>query len=201
MATKLAQRIVSSNSPIEMTEAFVLAMKERTGSICEGVRKEFASTILLENPEDTDYDKKLDSAVDYTLRSITKNGLASITESIEKASTIFKVEKGDLEHMFESSIAPETSEEIDAPIRGGIFEDFEINFLSGLDNILENNSGNILMFKDSTSEYVTPEEGEKLLELYSNLNEDHKKQMVERLVSSKKEYKKLVEFAGTATGE
>lgn len=194
MATKLAKRIVGTESPIEMTESFAQAMKDRAKAICEGLRKEFAERILLENSDDVDYDNKLDSAIDYTFRYINTFGLEKINEGVKKASSIFGIEKADLENMFESSLETEEIDELQKNDRS-LFEDFEINFLSGLDNIIENGSGNILAFKDATSAYITPEEGEKLLEVYSQLNDENKKKMVENLTEGKQKYQKVLEFS------
>jgi hypothetical protein len=194
MATKLARRIVESESPIAMTEAFLGAMRERTSTVFKGLKEQKAKYVLFENPSLVDYDEKLDAAVNFVMEKVQVQGIDSISEVIVEAAPIYKVTEKDLRNVFEDAIAdpnPGLTEEAQPT-----FEDFQKSFLLSLDRLIENNSGNVLGFQDLTSAYVTPEEGRALLELYSNLNTGNKQKMVESLVSGKKEFERLVKFAG-----
>lgn len=196
MSTKFAWRIVTEESPIAMTEALIKAMRERTSAILEGYKTEISPYILFENQ---DYDVKLDNAIDYVINEVNESGINSLVESIDKAAPIFKINRADLKAVFESAINDEDErplmiEEID-------LNQFQSSFLSKLDNILEDNSGNILGFLDTTSAYITPQEGKALVEVYSNLNAENKKKLVEKLVSSKREFNKVLNFALSTLNE
>ncbi len=191
-ATKLARQIVIRESPIGMTESLVKAMNERTAAILEGLKGELTPGILLRT-NSAEYDQTLDEAIDYVIREINESGIDSINDAIEKSGKLFNINAADVRAVFESVIEDGSGgqvieEEID-------LNKFQNNFLSKLDNILEQNSGNILGFLDTTSAYVTPQEGKVLVEVYSNLNADNKKKLVEKLVSSKREFNKVLNFA------
>jgi hypothetical protein len=195
MSTKLARKIVVSESPIGMAEAFTLAMQERTNAILEGLFIEMAPGILLDNASD-DYDTKLDNAIDYVMGQVNESGIDCLESAIVKSSNIFRVNKADIQAIFENAINDDT--EIVENIN---YDKFQKTFLQTLDNILEQNSGNIVGFLDTTSAYVTPKEGKVLVEVFSNLNPENKQQMVEKLISSKRNFNSILKFAESTLNE
>lgn len=192
MVTKLAMRIIESDSPIAMAEAFITAMNGRAAAILEGVKIQHAGSILLENAGEQDYDNKLDAAIDYVIRFTQQFGLESIAEGVEQASPIFSVDIHDLIEVFDSALSVDDT--VSAPVETAIISENK-DFLVKLDRILESNEGNILGFKDRSSAYVTPMEASSLLELFAELSPENQKTMIEKLVSSKKDFDKLVVFS------
>ncbi len=188
MATKLAYKFIDADSPFVITEAFCDAMSERVFAIVEGIKKQRSTNILFAE-ETKSYEGKMDSAINYVIEDVNQNGVENITESIDKGATLYGVKSEDLKSILENAI---NDDEI---VENMVFETFETNFLSSLDTILENREGKIVMFKNTSSAYITPQESESLLEVYSQLNTENKKKLVETACNSRKDYNNVVQFA------
>lgn len=192
MASKFAKRIVESDSPLMMAEAFVSCLNEKTETLYKSLKEQKANYILVEDPTLVEYDEKLDAAINFVIEKIEKDGINVIAEAIVEAAPVFKVTEKDLRNVFEDAIADDITEDIEEI---PTFEFFQSSFLKKIDAINESSTGDVVGFQDLSSVYVTPEEGRALAELYSNLNNENKKRLVEKLVSSKKEFNELVKFA------
>jgi hypothetical protein len=190
-ASKLARNIVLCESPIGKTNYFLKAMKERTDAILEGIRRQVAESILLEAPNSS-YEDRLDNAIDYVMRRINESGINVLPESIERGSRLLRVKSEDLRAIFETAVNYDREDNLQEKVN---HDEFQAKFVDKLNQIVENNAGNILAFLDTTSAYVTPMEAKSLVEVYSQLSNNNKHKMIDKLVSSRREYNKLIEFA------
>jgi hypothetical protein len=194
MPTKLAQKMVFEESIIGFTEAFSKGMKQRADYILENLTRDFAKRILFDRLNE-DYETKLDNAIDHVISCMNEQGLDNLSETIENISPLYGINPADVTAIFESALEDET------PINENKFNKLQNHLLNQLNNILEENSGNIVSFADATSVYVMPEESNALVEVYSQLNADNKQKMVDKMVTSKSSFNNVLKFATQTLSE
>lgn len=195
MSTDFARKMVQEESILGFTECFVRGMKQRTDYILENLQKGISQKILFDRLNE-DYETKLDNTIDHIISEINETGIENLSETINRISALYNINPADVVFMFESAI------DSNQPIEENInYNKLQQHLLKQLNTILDENAGNIISFTDTTSTYVTPQEGNALVEVYSQLGTENKQKMVERMVESKTSFNQVLSFAKQTLNE
>lgn len=186
MASTLARKLVLEESIIGFAETFTKSMQERSNFVLQNLAKNIAPKMLFDRLNE-DYETKLDNAIDHIISEINEIGISNLSETIERISPLYGLNPSDVSSVFESSLEEEKPK--------NNLNKLEEHLLKQLDNILEENSGNIISFSDATSTYVTPQECNALVEVYSQLSSENKKQMIDRMVTNKNSFNQVLNFS------
>src|SRR6185312_7001080 len=187
MPSKLANKIVQSNSKQLVSESFDTAMWEVLSPKLVQMKSIISSRFLREA---VDSDDDLQDAIDYVIDCMNDNGVEDLPNAIEQAAKKFSVAKNDLEDAFEDCLN-DNADDIGYDDGPQISE----GFLGQLDTILTEGKSKTVIFENQSAKVVSPNEAQSLFEMYSSLNKSNKEVFKTKLSESKQMFEKMVNFA------